>query len=445
MTDDIVAISVENVSKCYKLYHNFVLDPIKEALFFWRKDGFYREFWALKDVSFQVKRGEVVGIIGPNGAGKTTLLRMIAGLSEVTRGRIRVNGKLTALLTMGAGFHPEFTGRENILYGGLLLGMSKKEIERKMDAIIEFSELGDYIDHPFRTYSSGMMARLIFSTSISVDPDILVVDEALATGDLHFVNKCVERIHEICSSGTTLLYVSHSLRSIEELCSRALFIDQGRLVMDGEPEEVCEAYQRFVFEKEGTTTLQDFKVNQEEMQASRMGTGEVIVEKVELLDREGRQRSAFYTGDYMKLNIHYRVMAEAPLTKPAKFFVGFMLNDQFVGELNSHKYFAIEDGSVKYTSYFIERLARQGILSAEFSPLTLLTNHYKLWIIIYSEESFNISNYYCSYKNVAPFFVAKTYDVLSRSPIFSPPAIINHIPAEGDVSLSHQGGGEEAR
>src|SRR4030043_2468986 len=222
-----IAISAQKVSKRFKLYKDIIMDPIKEHLLFWRKEDFYHEFLAVKDVSFEIQKGQIVGIIGPNGAGKTTLLKMIAGLLDVDKGNINVYGKITALLTLGLGFHLEFTGRENIFYGGLLLGMSKREILRKMPGIIEFAEIGDYIDRPLRTYSSGMRARLVFATSMSIDPDILLVDEALATGDSYFVQKCSKRIEEICKSGATILYVSHNMWHIQQLCHRAILMDRG--------------------------------------------------------------------------------------------------------------------------------------------------------------------------------------------------------------------------
>src|SRR5579872_2967303 len=175
---DDIAIDVSHVSKRFKLYHNVVLGPLKERLFFWKQKDLYREYLAVDDVSFSIKRGEIVGIIGPNGAGKTTLLKMIAGLLPVNEGSISVKGKVTALLALGVGVHPEFSGRENIFFNGLLLGMSPEEIHGKTESIIEFSEIGQFIDQPFRTYSSGMKARLLFAISMSVDPDIMIVDEA---------------------------------------------------------------------------------------------------------------------------------------------------------------------------------------------------------------------------------------------------------------------------
>lgn len=235
-------LRVEKLSKSYRLYDDPVKDRIKDLLFFYSGKTHHRLFQALQDVSFEIAPGEIVGIVGRNGAGKTTLLKVISGISEATSGRVTVRGKVTALLNLGMGFHEEFTGRENILYGGLVLGMHKQEILSKAEGIIEFAELGPFIDQPFRTYSAGMKTRLAFAVATAVEPEILLIDEALSAGDAHFVGKCLSRIHELCASGATVLFVSHNMDSMRRLCSRGLLLHQGRLAMDGPIEEVVSQY-----------------------------------------------------------------------------------------------------------------------------------------------------------------------------------------------------------
>jgi lipopolysaccharide transport system ATP-binding protein len=388
-------IRLAHVSKRFKLYRDPVTGPVKEYLFFWKRHHYYQEIMAVKDVSLEIKRGEVVGIIGPNGAGKTTLLKMIAGLLPVDRGQIEVNGKITALLALGVGVHPEFTGRENILYGGMLLGMSKAEIMRKIPAIVEFAELGAYIDLPFRTYSSGMRARLLFATSMSIDPDILIVDEALATGDAYFVQKSSRRIRELCSSGATILFVSHNVSQIQEICQRALFMAEGRIMGEGEPAEMVAAYNRWIFERGKSAPLiaenRDLKMTG--------GSGEVVITEVKLKSGQGEETTGFHSGENMQVEIHYRSQFEAP--RSLDLFVGFLLSPSgsYIGEFNTVNYIEPMGGKIKRARVDIHRA---GVIQLHFEPLLLLNSHYSLWIIFYDQ-----AQYCCEYKNISPFFVAR--------------------------------------
>jgi lipopolysaccharide transport system ATP-binding protein len=226
------AIEVRNLGKCYNIYDR-PEDRLKQILSGGRRQ-FYREFWALRDVDFSIGKGETVGIIGRNGSGKSTLLQMICGTLTPTSGSVKAHGRVAALLELGAGFNPEFTGRENIRLNAAILGLSPAEITARMPDIIAFSELADFIDQPVKTFSSGMYARLAFSVAINVDPDILIVDEALAVGDARFVAKCMRRIKDIQSSGSTILFVSHDIGSLRALCSRAIWLEAGKLRDDGD-------------------------------------------------------------------------------------------------------------------------------------------------------------------------------------------------------------------
>lgn len=238
------AIRLENLGKCYHIY-----DTPRDRLlqmFFRGRRKYFREFWALREVSFEVNRGECFGIIGRNGAGKSTLLQLLCGTLNPTTGNIAVHGRVAALLELGAGFNPEFTGRENVYLGASLFGLSSEEIAASYDAIVEFSGIGDFIDQPVKTYSSGMYVRLAFSVATSVDPDILVIDEALSVGDGEFSRRSFDRIMSLKEAGKTVLFCSHSLYQIEAICNRALWLNQGKVEMLGFPSRVTSSYNEFL-------------------------------------------------------------------------------------------------------------------------------------------------------------------------------------------------------
>jgi ABC-type polysaccharide/polyol phosphate transport system ATPase subunit len=239
------AIILEHVSKSFKRYPTRGYTTLKDMLVrgeWLRRVRSRQHVEALKDVSFSVREGTVLGIIGPNGAGKSTLLRLIAGIYRPTSGRIMVNGRVSALLNLGLGFHPELSGRENIVIGGLAYGLSRREIRRAMGEIIAFAELEEVIDAPVRTYSSGMFMRLAFSIAVNVDPDILLLDEVLAVGDAHFAEKSRARMEEFKERGKTILLVTHDLATAQGWCHQVLWLDQGRVVALGAPAEVVARY-----------------------------------------------------------------------------------------------------------------------------------------------------------------------------------------------------------
>jgi lipopolysaccharide transport system ATP-binding protein len=253
------AIKVENLSKCYYIYDHprnrlkqFIL-PRMQRLVGRIPKCYYRKFWALNNVSLEVKKGETVGTIGSNGSGKSTLLQVICGTVSPTSGIVQTHGRVAALLELGAGFNPEFTGRENALLNAAILGFSRENMEDRMAQVLAFSELGEFLDQPIKTYSSGMYARLAFSIAVHVDPEILIVDETLAVGDARFVAKCMRRINDIKNQGATILFVSHDVASVRTLCERAIWLDKGRMVEQGYVFPVTGRYMEFLFKDEQTS------------------------------------------------------------------------------------------------------------------------------------------------------------------------------------------------
>lgn len=250
MSSDGTAIRVDGLSKHYLMFARpedrlkQSIMPRLQRLFGGAPKQYYRDFAALRDVSFTVKRGETVGIIGRNGSGKSTLLQIICGTLHPTEGSVKVNGRIAALLELGAGFNPDFTGRENVYLNGAILGLSREEIDARFDQIAAFADIGEFIEQPVKTYSSGMYVRLAFAVAINVDPDILVVDEALSVGDEAFQRKCFARIEDIRDKGGTILFVTHSTQTVVQLCDRAMLFDRGELILEGRPKTVVGQYQR---------------------------------------------------------------------------------------------------------------------------------------------------------------------------------------------------------
>lgn len=240
MQEKNVRIKVEHVYKNFNIYFDKA-NSLKEKILFWNRNKKEKRE-VLKDINLTIKDGEAVALIGVNGSGKSTLLKLMTKIIYPDKGNIETYGKLTSLLELGAGFHPDFSGRENIYFNASIFGLTKKQIDERLEEIIEFSELGSYIDNPVRTYSSGMYMRLAFAVAINVDADILLVDEILSVGDQHFQDKCIRKMKELKQEGKTMVFVTHSMNTVKEFCSRAVWLDKGIVKMDSEPDEVIEQY-----------------------------------------------------------------------------------------------------------------------------------------------------------------------------------------------------------
>jgi len=234
------AIVITNMTKYFKLYYDKA-NTLKEKLLFWKRNK-NEVLTVLDNIDLTIKKGETVALIGTNGSGKSTLLKLMTKIIYPNKGKVKVNGKLTSLLELGAGFHPDFSGRENIYFNASIFGLTKKQIDERLNQIIEFSELGEHIDNPVRTYSSGMYMRLAFSVAINVDADILLIDEILAVGDQHFQDKCYAKLHQLKESDTTIVIVTHDLENVKKLCNRAIWLYKGKIKMDGKPDKVIEKY-----------------------------------------------------------------------------------------------------------------------------------------------------------------------------------------------------------
>ncbi|PIQ84102.1 MAG: ABC transporter [Candidatus Omnitrophica bacterium CG11_big_fil_rev_8_21_14_0_20_63_9] len=273
-----------------------------------RADGL---FWALSDVSFHVKKGETVGIIGPNGAGKSTILKMLSRICQQTRGQIHVKGRLAALIEVGAGFHPDLTGQENIYLNGTIMGLKRKEIDRLYDSIVEFSEIGKFLDMPVKRYSSGMSVRLGFSVAAHVDPEVMLIDEVLAVGDLSFQQKCFQRILDLKSKGTTIIFISHNLEAVQRICDRVILLDEGRVLRDGVPHETIAHYRQEAMRKQRYVKVWDPTGNFRVEDVSK----DLEIASIQALDAAGQTCEEFETGRPLKIRVAYR--AKRMIRQPA--------------------------------------------------------------------------------------------------------------------------------
>jgi len=332
------AIRVESVSKQYRIY-NRPVDRLKESLTRGRWKT-HREFWALSNISFEIEAGTTTGIIGPNGSGKSTLLQIITGTLEPTHGTVWHDGRIAALLELGAGFNPEFTGIENVFMNASLIGFSKSETQRLMPEIMSFAEIGEFIYQPVKTYSSGMYVRLAFAIAIATVPQILIIDEALSVGDAVFQHRCTRRIKELQENGTTILFVSHDLGAIRALCSRVILLNDGRVEADGAPTYALNRYQKVIMSREaaylqesaepqridprreqnvGEQNVGEPKLSAAADETYRHGDGSAEILTVELLDTSGHPTEVVETGETLQCRV--RVVFHAELDDPVFGFV----------------------------------------------------------------------------------------------------------------------------
>lgn len=355
MSCDDVVLSVNNISKCFEMYEK-PIHRLFQTLCAGKK-RFYKEFWALKDVSFNVKRGECVGIVGRNGAGKSTLLQIITGTLQATGGKVWTKGRIAALLELGSGFNPEFTGRENVYMNAAILGLSQEEIKAKYQAIVDFADIGEFIDQPVKTYSSGMMVRLAFSVQIMIEPDLLIIDEALAVGDMFFQQKCYHYLKKLRERGTTLLFVSHSLTTVRSLCQKAVFLQQGKMVMFGDSETVCDSYWNNSVEGKkkaggavapaasGKKTFATDSSLAKKI-SSRTGTLALEIVAVKTYDQSGKETSCFQYRDKVEVCVSIQANQDVPAgtvfafscqskTVPAIFLIASSAYDVYLPEMKA--------------------------------------------------------------------------------------------------------------
>lgn len=315
MSSEAIVISARNLTKAYRLFGH-PGDRVKQFLSLGLR-RYHREFTALRDVSFDIRRGETIGIIGRNGSGKSTLLQLICGILKPTSGSIEVNGRISALLELGAGFNPEFTGRENVYFQGALMGLDKAQMDERFDEIAAFADIGEFIDQPVRTYSSGMFLRLAFAVAVHVDPDILVVDEALAVGDSLFQKRCYARIRQMQNHGLTLILVSHDHELVRNLTSRAMLLDRGAALFWGDTREATQRYRKILFEKEALRLAMEEPAATQPVASialekeNEYGIGGARIAGMRILGSDGEPRTIFRPGE--RMDFEMSVVVEVPL------------------------------------------------------------------------------------------------------------------------------------
>ena len=318
------AIRVENISKVYKLYSRNI-DRLKDSLNLGK--GKYKEHYALNNLSFDIKKGECVGIIGTNGAGKSTILKIITGVLSPTQGKVEIDGRISALLELGAGFNMEYTGVENIYLNGTMMGFSREEVDSRMQSILEFADIGEYVNQPVKTYSSGMFVRLAFAVAINIDPEILIVDEALSVGDVFFQSKCYKKFEEFKEAGKTIIFVSHDLSSIQKYCDRAILLDKGSKIGEGKPSEIIDMYKRAMvgmLEDEAEEEKEQDKAQPIPLNPDVQEYGDRLIEITgfSIIDNTGKATTTLIKGDAFTIQV--KIISHIETSDP---IVAFTIKD----------------------------------------------------------------------------------------------------------------------
>ncbi|TLD42017.1 MAG: Teichoic acid export ATP-binding protein TagH [Candidatus Jettenia ecosi] len=410
-------LTVESVSKQFKIHRNRPVS-IKESII-WRLHGRHNagnnKFWALRDVSFSLEQGKVLGIIGHNGAGKSTLLRLLCGLGRPTTGHIQRIGHVSGLLELGSGFHPDMTGRENLMTGGILSGLTRREVQARQQEIVAFAELEEFIDQPVRTYSNGMYLRLAFAAAIHFDPDVLIIDEVLAVGDARFQKRCIERLTAFRVSGKALILTSHDSEQIKSLCDEVLVLEEGHIVMQGDPASAIRCYNDLMRQRTEKRAAQLFNgVVQPSLtveRGNRMGTQEASICAVHLYDKQGNMNDTLHSGDGLTIELKYNLTASL---SDMALLLGIY------SETNV-KCFETYIPSVNAT---FGPLTKQGSFSCHFQELPLLPGLYYITVGLYPVDWSYVYDYHWQ---MHPLHVLKSgihsavSGIISLCPVWSIP------------------------
>lgn len=372
MSSGDIAISVSNLSKCYQIYDTprdrlkqFVV-PRLQRLAGQSPKEYFREFWALRDVSFDVRRSDVVGIIGRNGSGKSTLLKIICGTLNPSSGSIEARGRIAALLELGSSFNPEFTGRENVYFSAAVLGMQRDEMDSRFEDIESFANIGDFIDQPVKTYSSGMFVRLAFAVAIHVDPDILIVDEALSVGDIGFQNKCIEILKRMVANGVTILFVTHDMSTLQLLCTNVIWLDNGRVRASGDPVRTSQEYYVEL------TGVKEPSYSMPESLPAQQETGKAVFTEVSIVGEGAR---TFMPGDSVRIGFSLRAVENL---KPIVFSISvYRADGDWLVGLSSR------DAGVVWPALIASKQHRGAI---ELVPLALAPGDYQVALGAFSED-----------------------------------------------------------